>query len=180
MNNPKIIKPKEKFLLSYFEACKESWDFVHDRYILHAPDKFEDWKNTIFHNYTDNENGINLPKGYVSSTTFWIVDGDDYVGTINLRHKLTPFLATYGGHAGLMIRLSRRGQGYGKFAVNFILKEAHKIIPPPLLITCQETNQKSIQLFEKFPFSKMEKAEIELYGKKQTIRRYYFDLPQNP
>ena len=94
MNNPKIIKPEEKFLLSYFEACKESWNFVHDRYILHDPDRFEEWKNTIFQTYIDCENGTNLPEGYVSSTTFWIVDGDDYVGTINLRHRLTPFLAT--------------------------------------------------------------------------------------
>ena len=43
----KYIKPIEKYLQSYYEACIETWGHVHSNYILHNPKNFSDWKNKI-------------------------------------------------------------------------------------------------------------------------------------
>ena len=40
------------------------------------------------------------PAGYVPSTTLWWADGDDYLGRLAIRHRLTPHLHEIGGHIG--------------------------------------------------------------------------------
>lgn len=36
----------------------------------------------------------------VPCTTYWYVSGEDYIGTLIVRHRLTPELAEVGGHVG--------------------------------------------------------------------------------
>lgn len=173
--NVLLIKPSSKYLNSYLLACKETWNHVHDKYILHNPEKFNEWKLSIFENFKNYEKGLNLPQNFVPSSTFWLVENDEYIGTINIRHYLNENLAIYGGHAGLVIKKSKRNQGYGKIAANYILKKAKNLITTPLLLTCQESNTQSIAILHKLPYSKIEKEEIFLYNAKQFIRRYYFN-----
>ncbi|MFY8274645.1 GNAT family N-acetyltransferase [Pseudoalteromonas sp. SSDWG2] len=59
-------------------------------------------------------NGINLPQGYVPSSTLWLVENDEIVGVTNIRHSLNDDIKECGGHIGLSIRPSMRGQGLGK------------------------------------------------------------------
>src|SRR5258705_3907382 len=49
--------------------------------------------------------------GYVPSTTLWWVDGDEYLGRLAIRHRLTPRLTDLGGHIGYDVKPSapRRG-----------------------------------------------------------------------
>src|SRR5690348_1364467 len=42
--------------------------------------------------------GSPRPEGYVPSTTLWWVDGDEYLGRLAIRHRLTPRLRQVGGH----------------------------------------------------------------------------------
>ena len=52
-----------------------------------------------------------LPDGIVGSTYLWWVDGDEYLGRLSIRHRLTPWLEEYGGHIGYVVRPSARGRG---------------------------------------------------------------------
>src|SRR5260370_33274953 len=44
------------------------------------------------------------PAGWVPCTTWWWVDGPDYLGRIALRHQLTDWLRETGGHIGYDVR----------------------------------------------------------------------------
>ena len=50
--------------------------------------------------------------GIVPHTTWWWVDGEDYLGRISVRHRLTEFLRDVGGHVGYYVRPSRRRLGH--------------------------------------------------------------------
>jgi predicted acetyltransferase len=44
------------------------------------------------------------PAHFVPCTTFWWVDGPEYLGRIAVRHRLTPHLLEEGGHIGYDVR----------------------------------------------------------------------------
>ena len=50
--------------------------------------------------------------GYVPSTTLWWVDGDEYLGRLAIRHRLTSRLTDLGGHIGYDVKPSARRQGH--------------------------------------------------------------------
>lgn len=50
----------------------------------------------------------------VPETVVWLVKDDEYIGTVDIRHRLNWHLEKWGGHIHFVIRPSRRGQGYGK------------------------------------------------------------------
>src|SRR5262245_37996567 len=52
------------------------------------------------------------PEGWVPSTTWWWIDGPDYLGRIALRHRLTTRLREVGGHIGYDVRPTARRQGH--------------------------------------------------------------------
>jgi predicted acetyltransferase len=56
--------------------------------------------------------GTPRPVGYVPATELWWVDGDEFLGRIGIRHRLTPFLLEAGGHIGYDVRPSARRRGH--------------------------------------------------------------------
>jgi len=171
-----IIKPEKKYLLSYYEACVETWGHVHDNYIIHDPEKFNNWQEHIFKDYENSEKGINLPAGYVPSVTYWIIDNEEYIGTINFRPQLNDWLKTYGGHVGIFIRLSKRKQKYSLKAIEFIFKLAKELKITPLLLTCEEDNIPSKFMITHFKFDSTEKDVVMLRNKLTSVQRYYFNV----
>ena len=171
-----IIKPEEKYLQSYYEACKETWEHVHDSYILHDPDKFDEWQGTIFQEYENQEKGINLSDGFMPSITYWIIENNEYAGTINLRPVLSNQLREYGGHAGYVIRLKYRNQGLAKKAGEWTLKKLRELNVSEILLTCEETNTPSQKVLNKLLPSICEKDTVMLNNKPTPIRRYYYNV----
>jgi predicted acetyltransferase len=93
----------------------------------------------------DEEAGANLPPGFVPCTHRWLVTSDgEVVGVSRLRHSIsTPFLAQHGGHIGYDVAPSRRGNGYGHFALAVALREARRIGLDRVLIYAAEGNAPS-------------------------------------
>ena len=87
--------------------------------------------------------GQNLPKGYAASTTYWLIDNDELIGVSNLRHYLTPQIEQAGGHIGLGIRPSRRGQGLGNLLLKLTLEQAQQRGIHEVHIHCEKTNPAS-------------------------------------
>lgn len=170
-----IIKPNEKYLQSYLEGCQQTWETVHEKYIIHDPEKFDDWKTHIFQDFENAEKGINLPERFIPNATYWIVEDEKYAGTINIRLGLNEALARYGGHIGIVIRPDCRRKGYGMKGFEFAVEECKKLGINPILVATQETNKVIINWFENiYKPNKSEREEIIHNGAPLGIRRYYF------
>lgn len=79
----------------------------------------------------------------VHSDYYWIVDGDEFVGYVALRHALTPFLLEEGGHIGYAVRPARRGQGVATRALALTLPHARRLGLERVLLTCDTDNEAS-------------------------------------
>lgn len=88
------------------------------------------------------------PEGFVPSTTLWWVDGDDFIGRIVVRHRLTQWLLDIGGHIGYDVRPSARGKGHATRMLNAALPTAHRLGVDPALLTCDEDNVASRKVIE--------------------------------
>ncbi|HEY4024248.1 MAG TPA: GNAT family N-acetyltransferase [Pseudonocardiaceae bacterium] len=89
------------------------------------------------------------PPGYVQCTTWWWVDGDEYLGRIALRHTLTDRLRAHGGHIGYDVRPTARRRGYATAMLREVLPLALAFgITPAALLTCDSINVASRKVIE--------------------------------
>ncbi|MCL1795812.1 MAG: GNAT family N-acetyltransferase [Clostridia bacterium] len=144
-----LIVPGEAYLHSYLEACRGFKERRVGLYSLHDPDTFEEWRHTIFRRFAEQRLGIGLPDGYVPGSTYWLVEGGEFIGVGNIRHRLTRSLERYGGHIGYAIRCEKWGQGYGTLQLRLLLREAAALGIARALITCDESNIASARVMEK-------------------------------
>lgn len=80
------------------------------------------------------------PAGLVASTTLWYVEGDEYLGRIAIRHRLTPTLLEIGGHIGYDVRRSARRRGHATAMLTAALPVAAALGIDPALVTCDTDN----------------------------------------
>ncbi|HUZ24941.1 MAG TPA: GNAT family N-acetyltransferase [Streptosporangiaceae bacterium] len=88
------------------------------------------------------------PQGYVPSTTLWWVSGDEYLGRLAIRHRLTPQLRDYGGHIGYDVRPTARRRGHATAMLAAALPRARALGIDPVLVTCDEDNVGSRKVIE--------------------------------
>ena len=106
-----------------------------------------------FHRFVQQRRSAELPEtpraaGHVSCTHLWLVEGEEYLGSISLRHELTDVLLREGGHIGYSIRPSARRRGHASTALAQTLELAHEMGLPQVLITCTEDNEGSRAVIE--------------------------------
>lgn len=89
-----------------------------------------------------------LQQGYVPESKFWLVDGSKLVGLTSIRHRLTKFLKTFGGHIGYVIRPSARRKGYGVRILRLTLSRAGRLGLKRVLVTCSPRNIASRKIIE--------------------------------
>jgi predicted acetyltransferase len=119
--------------------------------------------------------GVNLPKGYVSETVYWLIDDNQFVGRVGIRHYLSSDLKKLGGHIGYAIRPSKRKKGYGTQILKLALLKAKKLGIKKLLITCDENNIASRKIIE----SNGGKFKDKLRREDGITRRYWIKLRSN-
>lgn len=88
------------------------------------------------------------PEGRVPQTTLWWVDGDEYLGRISIRHRLTAGLREIGGHIGYDIRPSARRRGHATAMLAAVLPVARSLGIGQALLTCDEDNMASRRVIE--------------------------------
>ena len=88
--------------------------------------------------------GIDLPKGFIAQTVYWLYDGDQPVGSCKLRLTLSEALLKRGGNIGYGIAPYARGKGYGKELLRLILQVANEQGLTKVLITANNDNKASI------------------------------------
>lgn len=154
----------EKYLQETFEYGEL---FINGDGGCHTYQNYTQWLKKEKQNHL----GINLDDGRVPGTTYFYIDNDQIIGTINIRHCLNDFLLKKGGHIGYSILPSQRQKGYA----TAMLKEAIEICKKwdiyPILITCNKNNIASRKTIEKCGG----KLENEYYDEnnKETILRFW-------
>jgi len=89
------------------------------------------------------------PVGYVRSTELWWVDGDEFLGRVGIRHRLTPALLEVGGHIGYDVRLSARRRGHATAMLREALPVARELGIERALVTCDVDNIGSRTVIER-------------------------------
>jgi predicted acetyltransferase len=89
------------------------------------------------------------PEGFVPSTTLWWVDGEEYLGRIAIRHRLTARLREVGGHIGYDVRPSARRRGCATAMVRATLPVASTLGIESALVTCDADNVASRKVIER-------------------------------
>jgi predicted acetyltransferase len=95
-----------------------------------------------FDAYVEERRGVRT-RWDVPSTVFWYISGDNYLGTLVLRHELTPVLAEAGGHIGYHVVAPWQRQGHATRMLAAGLDEARRLGLDRVLLTCDPDNEPS-------------------------------------
>ena len=89
------------------------------------------------------------PEGYVPANELWWVDGNEFLGRVAVRHRLTPRLLEIGGHIGYDVRPSARRRGHATEMLRHALGVARDLGIERALITCDVDNVGSRTVIER-------------------------------
>ena len=116
MSASKLIRPDADYKDSLLEALSE----------FQKEGRYE-YKNiaTIKSDFDAYVKALRAERGYphqpyddwvepVPETIAWLVKDNEYLGSVDIRHRLNWHLEKWGGHIHFVIRPSKRGLGYGK------------------------------------------------------------------
>jgi predicted acetyltransferase len=95
---------------------------------------------------SDFANGVNIPEGFVPSSTYWLVENGELIGVSNLRHYLNERIKKSGGHIGLGVRPSCRGRGFGHLLMALTIQEARRKSIREIHIHCHKNNEASVRM----------------------------------
>ena len=167
----KLIYPSKKYYNSYDEARLEyEKNNITDYYFDNVNEVDVEKK------YKDYRKGRNLKPGYVPQTTYWLIDNDEFIGEIGIRHELNDNLINYGGHIGYGVRYSKWKQGYGTKMLAFALDKAKKMGLEYVLITCDLENIASAKVIENNGGKLDNVVENLRNGEKIKTKRYWIKL----
>lgn len=109
----------------------------------------------------------------VPETVVWLVKDEQYIGTVDIRHRLNWHLEKWGGHVHFNIRPSMRGMGYGQK----ILRKAMPIINylgiDNALLTVKPDDEAAIRIIE--ACGGEFEDETSTTDKFPAMRRYWLD-----
>jgi len=122
----------------------------------------------------DKKDRSKLKPGIVPGSDFWLIDNNEFIGGLALRHELNENLLKMGGHIGYEIRPSKRRQGYGTEILRLGLEKAKKLGLHRVLVTCDKDNIGSKKIIE-HNGGIFENA-IEIEGDPVKKLRYWIDI----
>jgi len=88
------------------------------------------------------------PPNWVHSSTYWWAEGSEFLGSIRIRHALTPRLLETAGHIGYDVAPKARRQGHGTAMLRAALPIAAGMGLETVLITCDTDNVGSRRVIE--------------------------------
>jgi predicted acetyltransferase len=141
-----LVRPDERYRESFLEALAEFR--AEGLYLDAAYDSVGGDFAGYVRQLEDAVRGEGLPDGFVPYSTFWLVEGDQFIGRLSIRHELNEWLRTIGGHIGYGIRPSRRREGHGMRQLALGLVEARTLGLQRVLLTCDADNTGSRRIIE--------------------------------
>ena len=168
-----LVEPCTELESAYLDFLAE-FDAGHEHPYLGRRDEVAGDFAGFVRTQRDMSAGRGLPEGWVPATTYWLVaDGRAVLGSINLRHRLTPALEDYGGHIGYIVRPSARGRGYGTRMLTMALQKAREMGLAGVLITCDPKNIASVRMIQKHAGRLLSESPAK---SGRMTSRYWIDL----
>lgn len=164
----RVALPSVHFINSYLETriFHESGDGFVNATVPNVLERIKDARH-----------GKNLPNGWVPGTYLWLVNKQQYLGEISVRHDLTDALVRFGGNIGYRIREDQRRRGYGVKMLALTLDYIKEVLPlKKVLITCNDDNIGSIKVIERNKGYLFDKICNSVDGKITLTRRYWIDI----
>jgi predicted acetyltransferase len=172
---PELIAPAARLHATWLEARDEWGPGIHeDGFGLRPTDEvdstagFAAWVARLA---DQSDPAKPVDAGRVHCTYRWIVEGDQVLGAIALRHELNDFLLQV-GHIGYGIRPSARRRGLATWALGRMLDEARVLGLDQVLIICDVDNVASSKTIEHHAGVLEDVRDTEL----GTVRRYWIKL----
>lgn len=140
-----LVRPTVDLTRSWWELVDDfAGETIHgsgyrpeQREVLRDPDVFEEWVDWLGRLERADEA---LPASRVPSSNRWVVRDGRVVGTIAVRHALTPSLGVEGGHIGYAVSPRFRRQGVARAALALGLRLAASRGIERALVTCDVAN----------------------------------------
>jgi predicted acetyltransferase len=167
-----LVPPSTAYRDSYLEALAEL--HAEGRHLNLDRDRLAQDFSGFVRSLLDRADPAKTPPARVPDTVLWLVDGDEYIGRVSIRHTLDDYLLLMRGHIGYEIRPSRRCRGYGTRALALALPEARKLGLARVLLTCDPANTASRRTIER----NGGRLENEIEAEGETVRRYWIDIPE--
>jgi predicted acetyltransferase len=114
---------------------------------------------------------LSIAAGVARCTYLWIVEGDEVLGGIALRHDYTALVARV-GHVGFGVRPSARGRGVATWALGRILDEARTSGLDRVLIVCETDNLASVRVIERLGGV----LDLQTAAGQTRVLKYWIDL----
>lgn len=175
MTASKLIRPNVDYKESYLEALSEYHE--EERYL------YQDI-NLLDADFNSFVKELRAEKGYphqpyqdwvepVPETIVWLVKDQDYIGTVDIRHRLNWHLEKWGGHVHFVIRPSMRHKGFGAKMlqkaipiINYLGIDKALITIPPDQARCIQTVESCGGVFD---------DETPATDRFPAMRRYWLD-----
>jgi len=174
----KLVLPSVQYKKSFLDALEEYYvdnsGYRRDLFELNIDDLRNDFDSYIARVLSESV-GENLLEGYVPQTTYWLIDKDEFIGRVSIRHRLTKILLEEGGHIGYDIRPSKRKKGYGKKILAVALPKAKELGLSKILVTCDDTNEGSKKIIESN--GGILENRLKLHEGKPAKLRYWISVP---
>jgi predicted acetyltransferase/ribosomal protein S18 acetylase RimI-like enzyme len=87
--------------------------------------------------------------GWVPTSHYWLIQSRQIIGTLRMRHYLTPVVKENTGHVGYDIAPSFRRKGHGYEILRLGLLEAEKLGIGDVLAHCADSNVASLKIIQK-------------------------------
>ncbi|NQZ13415.1 MAG: GNAT family N-acetyltransferase [Alphaproteobacteria bacterium] len=150
MSASKLIRPSIDYKDNYLEALEEY--HAEDRYLYqNIADLSSDFESFV--------KELSAEKGYphqpyqdwvepVPETVVWMIKDEQYLGTVDIRHRLNWHLEKWGGHVHFVIRPSMRGKGFGTKMLRKAMPIINYLGIDEALLTVAPDNEWAIEIIE--------------------------------
>lgn len=140
-----ILRELTPFDAPAFETFLDSWEDSSGLSLIYGLIGGLDF-NSYVKILNESRDGINLGPQEVPTTSLFAFFDGQIVGKISIRHHLNELLENRGGNVGFGVLSAFRGKGFAKKMLALSLDQCRKIGLKKILLTCEESNDPSIQV----------------------------------
>lgn len=148
MSASKLVRPSAEYRESYFAALDEY--HREGRYLYNQVEKlaqdFDGFVQTLRCDRGQPHQPYQHWVDQVPETILWMVKDEDYIGSVNIRHRLNWHLEKWGGHIHFVVRPSFRRKGFGRKMLMKAMPFANYLGIDQALLTIAPDNQPALRV----------------------------------